>query len=64
MLLFYFCVVSSELKQSLLVLNLTLKRLTEELSLVKLERKNFISFFKEKKLKELEKRLNELRGNI
>ena len=64
MSLFYFCVVSSELKQSLLVLNLTLKRLTEELSLVKLERKNFISFFKEKKLKELEKRLNELRGNI
>ena len=64
MSLFYFCVVSSELKQSLLVLNLTLKRLTEELSLVKLEMKNFISFFKEKKLKELEKRLNELRGNI
>eukprot|EP00795_Rhopilema_esculentum_P017827 gene17827-9517_t len=52
--------VTSELKQTLLVLNLTLKRLNEELSLIELEMKNFISFFKEKKMKDLQKRLKEL----
>eukprot|EP00794_Sanderia_malayensis_P005818 gene5818-6514_t len=51
---------SSELKHDLLVLNLTVRRLAEELVLIRTEMRNTIWFFKEKKLKSLESHLKEL----
>ncbi len=51
------------MKHDLLVLNLTFKRLAEELSIIRSEMKNFV-VFKENKIKDLKNRLRDLSGMI